>query len=121
MLGRALQLQVHTPAAQAAAVQSAWQLHSCRVIVLNRLSSEAMPAVQASLAAGVSVVAAAEGFADLAALHGARTEGLTAGTVSSSSSGVSAAAALWELLRKQSSESGSSQRCCIVECVPGYR
>ncbi|KAF6251753.1 hypothetical protein COO60DRAFT_1644678 [Scenedesmus sp. NREL 46B-D3] len=52
LLGRALQLQVDSAASQAAAVQSAWQLHKCRVIIINRLMLEALPAVEAALAAG---------------------------------------------------------------------
>jgi hypothetical protein len=127
LLGRVLPLQVDSPASQAAAVQSAWQLHRCHVIVINRLSAESLPAVQAALAAGVSVVAAVNGFADLAALH-AKSEAAAslaaAATASSSGSSASSsdaeAAALWELLCKLSTDN-SKPRCSVVECVPGYR
>jgi ABC-type sugar transport system substrate-binding protein len=117
LLGKALPLHVEDAASQAAAVQSAWQLHKCHVIAINNLSGAALPAVQAALAAGVSVVAAANGFADVAALHASYA---AAASGSSSSSSATGGAALWDLLDKLSSD-GSSQRCCVVECVPGYR
>jgi ABC-type sugar transport system substrate-binding protein len=120
LLGRALVLRVDSATSQAAAVQSAWQLHKCHIIVTNSLSSKALPAVQAALAAGVSVVAAVDGFADLAALHSNYAAVSAASSSDSSSSGATEGADLWELLSQLSGDD-SRQRCCVVECVPGYR
>jgi hypothetical protein len=120
LLGRALPLHVEDAASQAAAVQSAWQLHKCHVIVINSLTSAALPAVQAALAAGVSVVAAADGFSDLAAVHASCAAAASSGSSSSSSSSAADATALWDLLCQLSSDDGR-QFCSVVECVPGYR
>lgn len=77
-VGRAIQLHADCAATQAAAVQAAWQIHQCQVIIIPQLTgagrstqgvAEVCAAVEAALAAGVSVIASADGFADLTAVR----------------------------------------------------